>query len=108
MQLFSYAAILILATLFARNVLGDIYDSCGSSGNNCFAIPSPDSDVGTCLEQKVLYYKSYDCTSKTYIYDGRGNENLFCTTVYYSYLTKVFWEKRHLHLGWNKIKIWLK
>ena len=67
MQLFSYAAILILATLFARNVLGDIYDSCGSSGNNCFAIPSPDSDVGTCLEQKVLYYKSYDCTSKTYI-----------------------------------------
>ena len=51
MQLFSH---LILATLFARNVLGDIYDSCG--GNNCFAIPLPDSDVETCLEQKVLYY----------------------------------------------------
>ena len=72
MQLFSYAGILILATLFARNVLGDIYDSCGSSGNNCFAIPSPDSDVGTCLEQKVLYYtyKSYNCT-KTCMMAGK-------------------------------------
>ena len=107
MQLFSYAAILILATLFARNVLGDIYDSCGSSGNNCFAIPSPDSDVGTCLEQKVLYYKSYDCILVKYIYDGRGKTKTYFVPQYL-YLTKVFWEKRHLHLGWNKIKIWLK
>ena len=65
MQLFSH---LILATLFARNVLGDIYDSCG--GNNCFAIPLPDSDVETCLEQKVLYYKSYNCT-KTCMMAGK-------------------------------------
>ena len=101
MQLFSYAAILILATLFARNVLGDIYDSCGSSGNNCFAIPSPDSDVGTCLEQKVLYYKSYDCTSKTYIYDGRGKRK---PILYYSTCTLLkYFEKKGTCI-WDGIK----
>ena len=31
----------------------DIYDSCGANGEQCFAIPFFESDIKTCLAERV-------------------------------------------------------
>ena len=39
---------------FLALAYADIYDNCGANGANCFAIPLFESDLPTCLAQKVI------------------------------------------------------
>lgn len=45
----SKTLLLLALAAFAQ---ADIYDNCGSNGQNCFAIPLFESDIPTCLAQK--------------------------------------------------------
>ena len=45
--------ILFNIALVIANVKCDIYDNCGNNGEKCFAIPFFESDLETCLSQKV-------------------------------------------------------
>ena len=50
-----FLAVFILGALKLDDVTADVYDNCGANNENCFGIADFESDLETCLAQRVIH-----------------------------------------------------